>query len=293
VIQRSLGRYQVQLRTRQAHGYHHVMHHWHDPAGLGVLICLHGVGVAAELTWEAMAEGLQGYRDVYCPDLRGMGRSYPLDDRETAFTAVQVAQDVRDWLDALRVTDYDLVGYSFGGLIALLLHSIGPRAARLALIESALLERADLHVLRTLRGQYAVVTDRLLAGGDPTDGVVAFLDLVAPNRSRHPRVERITVQRLAGRPAGFAYALRAVNQAAWDLDRDALLGAAPTTLSVLGGKSRPEAHALHLALASARPDWSVAVIPGVDHALPYQKPRQVADCIMKFFRTTGSMTPDH
>ena len=130
-----LGSYSVYRHSRDCRGYRHVMHHWHDPDGMGTLVCLHGAGVAAELTWKSMATTLQGYRDVYCPDLRGMGRSHPLGDTEIPFTAHAIADDVADWLRHCHVTSYDLVGYSFGGLVALLLHDRGPTARRLVLIE--------------------------------------------------------------------------------------------------------------------------------------------------------------
>lgn len=275
--------YQQRQLTREADGYHHVMHHWHNPSGHGTLVLLHGAGVAAELTWGAMAPTLTGYRDVYCPDLRGMGRSHPLAYQEKSFTASQVADDVASWLTDRSVLHYDLVGYSFGGLVALLLHQRGPRAQRLVLIESALLERASVNVLRELRAQYATVADQLLTAGDPSVAVTAFLDLVAPFRSRHPRVERMTVQRLAARPIGFAFALKAVNEAAWSMDRGALVAAAPPTCCILGGKSRPESHEFARHMAETHASWAVEVIAGVDHALPYQKPRQVAQAIQRWF----------
>lgn len=277
-----LGSYSVYRHSRDCRGYRHVMHHWHDPDGMGTLVCLHGAGVAAELTWESMATALQGYRDVYCPDLRGMGRSHPLGDTEIPFTAHAIADDVADWLRHCHVTSYDLVGYSFGGLVALLLHDRGPTARRLVLIESALFERASIDVLRDLRQRYADVADQLLTDTDPSAGVLCFLELVAPFRSRHPRVERMTIQRLSARPAGFAFALKAVNEAAWTLDRASLIASVPRTLAILGGNSRPESQALSRQLAETHSHWSVEVIPGVDHALPYQKPGQVAQAIMRF-----------
>lgn len=280
----ALASYAVSSHSRDWLGYRHVMHHWHDPQGEGTLVCLHGAGVAAELTWEPMAATLQGYRDVYCPDLRGMGRSHPLDYDETPFSAQMVADDVAEWLTSFAVTTYDLVGYSFGGLVALLLHQRGPTARRLALIESALLERASIDVLRDLRQQYAEVADDLLVAPDPSAAIIRFLDLVAPFRSRHPRVERMTIQRLSARPEGFAYALKAVNEAAWMVDRAQIIASAPRTCAILGGHSRTESHALSRHLAETVPHWSVEVIPGVDHALPYQKPRQVADTLMRFFK---------
>jgi hypothetical protein len=153
----------------------------------------------------------------------------------------------------------------------------------MVLLEPALLERASLDALRELRSRYAGASASLLTEDDPVIGVTQFLDLISPNRSTHPRVERMTVQRLASRPKGLAYALMAVNDAAWQIDRMELIDQAPRTLSIVGSKSVDDAHAFHQILAASKERWFYQSVPGVDHALPYQKPGVCADLICAHF----------
>lgn len=264
--------------------YHIAVHSVENSTGKGDLVLLHGAGVASELTWYPMLSRFSAYRRVFAVDLRGMGRSHALDLLDRPIELDQVVSDLEAVAVAFQIETFDLVGYSFGGLVSLMWNAAAPhRVNRLALIEPALLERESLDALRALRASYAQAVDALVHHADPKLGVTAFLDLIAPKRSTHPRVERMTVQRLAARPLGLAYALMAVNEAAWHVDRFALIEAAPATLSIVGGKSPLVAHTLHQRLAETLERWSYVAIPGVDHALPYQKPEAVADAVLAHF----------
>jgi pimeloyl-ACP methyl ester carboxylesterase len=260
------------------------VHLFENPLGRGDLILLHGAGVASEATWYPMISGFSHYRRVICPDLRGMGRSHALDFEDRPITAGLVADDMTYVLRRYDVNQCHMVGYSFGGLIALMVNARLPKViSALVLLEPALLERVSIDALRTVRAKYSEAADALLTEADPTVGVTRFLDLIAPQRSKHPRVERMTVQRLASRPKGLAYALMAVNEAAWQVDRTTLINRAPRTLSLVGSKSIDEAHALHRSLMKSRHDWIYQSVAGVDHALPYQKPGVCAALINEHF----------
>ncbi len=92
------------------------------------------------------------------------------------------------------MTHCQMVGYSFGGLIALMVNALNPGSVSdLVLLEPALLERKSIDELRILRSQRAIVALALLSDGDPVVSVTQFLDLISPNRSTHPRVERMTI----------------------------------------------------------------------------------------------------
>lgn len=265
--------------------YQIAVHIVENSEGMGDLVLLHGAGVASELTWYPMLSRFSAYRRVLAIDLRGMGRSHAVDLIDRPIQLDQVVADLEAVAVAFQIETADLVGYSFGGLVSLMWNAATPnRVRRLALIEPALLERESLDALRAVRASYAQAVDALVHHEDPRFGVTNFLDLIAPKRSTHPRVERMTVQRLAARPLGLAYALMAVNEAAWHVDRFALIEAAPATLSIVGGKSPLVAHTLHQRLAETLERWTYVVIPGVDHALPYQKPEAVADAVLAHFQ---------
>ena len=274
----------VDVRFIERKGYRIAVHIVENRKGVGDLVLLHGAGVASEATWYPMLATFQSYRRVICPDLRGMGRSHARDFEDRSITANVVADDVDAILDELSVRRCQMVGYSFGGLIALMVNALNSGVIDdLVLLEPALLERSSLEALRELRSLYLVASASLLTEDDPVIGVTQFLDLISPNRSTHPRVEHMTVQRLASRPRGLAYALMAVNDAAWNIDRMELIDQAPRTLSLVGSKTVDDAHAFHQILAASKEQWFYQSVPGVDHALPYQKPGVCAELICAHF----------
>ena len=274
----------IDVRFIDRKDYRIAVHITENTEGVGDLVLLHGAGVASEATWYPMLSAFQSYRRVICPDLRGMGRSHAYDFEDRSITASVVVGDIDAVLDELSVSRCQMVGYSFGGLIALMANALNPGVVDdMVLLEPALLERASLDALRALRSRYAEASASLLTEDDPVMGVTQFLDLISPNRSTHPRVERMTVQRLASRPKGLAYALMAVNDAAWEVDRMELIDQAPRTLSLVGSKSVDDAHAFHQILATSKEQWFYQSVPGVDHALPYQKPGVCADFICMHF----------
>ena len=247
------------------------------------LVMLHGAGVASELTWGPLLEQQRRERPVLCIDLRGMGRTHAIDGVERPLSLPEVVEDVVACLDTFSIRTFDLVGYSFGGLIALLVNrQLQGRCERLVLLEPALFERQSIEVLREVRANYVKATTALLNPGEVEHGIRQFLDLISPNRSKHPRVERMTIQRLATRPQGLAYALMAVNEAAWQVTRMPLVEAAPETCVLVGGNTPAIAHTFHQTLATQFPHWHYQSIAGVDHAMPFQKPAQVSAQIFEF-----------
>ncbi len=256
--------------------------HWHNPAGDGVLVALHGAGVAGALTFAPMLPRLAGYRDVLVPDLYGAGQTRH-GAGERPFEMDELADHLLRWILGFDFQDIDLAGYSFGGLVAMMIAApLGIR--RLTLIEPALMESPSWAATLARRQRYAAATDPLRGGGDAVAAVTAFLDIVSPNRSRHPRIESMVTHRLSHRPVGLAHALDAVGRYAPSLNRSGLLASLPPTLSLVGAKTPDDAHALHRAQAQCRPDWGYQVIAGVDHALPYQKPTAVADACIAWFK---------
>ncbi|MDW5376730.1 alpha/beta hydrolase [Halomonas sp. HP20-15] len=253
-----------------------------DGRGCGTLLLLHGAGVAGELTWGAMVGYLNAWQTLLIPDLRGMGKTHDPDHGERSFELDAVVDDVLALLDEQRIERLAVVGYSFGGLVAMRLKQrLGERIGGLGLLEPALLERADHAAMVQVREHYAEAAERLRGLGDPGAGVAAFLDLIAPNRTRNPRAERLSHRRLARRPLGFANALDCVTRAVHRLDREALLADQRNVISLVGGKSLEPMKDYHAALDSARDDWRFVEVPGTDHSLPFQKPRRIGELLLE------------
>lgn len=82
------------------------------------LVLLHGWGMAAAI-FSDMAERLSADFRVLVPDLPGHGGSDP----GSGYTLEQYAADIRSWLERLDLTRLHLLGWSFGGEIALQLAS--------------------------------------------------------------------------------------------------------------------------------------------------------------------------
>lgn len=127
--------------------------HWvaYGPADAPTLLVLHGgPGASHEYLLPQMLEltqpGPGGAHQLQLYDQRGGGRSRHDDDRETITWQSQVA-DVARVSDELSLHPLDLVGYSWGGLLALL-HLVAasqghhPAPRRLVLLDPAPVTRA-------------------------------------------------------------------------------------------------------------------------------------------------------
>ncbi|WP_043447140.1 alpha/beta fold hydrolase [Halotalea alkalilenta] len=248
-----------------------------ESAGGSPLVLLHGAGVAGGLTWGPLIELIAPRPTLLVPDLRGAGHSRDPDGVERPFTVDQVVEDIVALLDDQRVGRCEVVGYSFGGLVAMRLRQrLGERIESMTLIEPGLLERAGQTEMLCVRQGYHRAAARVRSGVEVEAGIVDFLDLIAPRRSRHPRIEQVAIARLAERPLGFANALDCVAQAVGGLDRAEVIDAQRQVLCVVGAKSPETLRDYHHTLAAARDDWECVEIAGADHSLPFQKPRRIA-----------------
>lgn len=240
------------------------------------LLLIHGAGVAGEDTWHMLTAFLEHWQEVLVPDLRGAGQSESPDGREYPFSVQTLVSDMAALLDQLGWRQFDLGGYSLGGLVSMLLKQRYPdRVGKQFLLESAVLDRPDWVSTIELRQRYSSAAVHLRSD-DREQGIRQFLDTISPNRKASAQTESVAVSRLARRPLGFAHALDAVTAAINSIDRDALLASQGDVSSFIGGLSVELMHQLHLTLAEQMPNWHYFMVPGTDHSLPFQKPRQIA-----------------
>lgn len=240
------------------------------------LLLIHGAGVAGVDTWHLLSAHLAHWHEILIPDLRGAGESCFPDGKEYAFRVEDLVHDMTALLDHLAWWQFDLGGYSLGGLVSMLLKQRYPdRIGKQYLLESAVLDRPDWHSTVQLRQRYSEAAVHL-RDDNQERGIVQFLDTISPNRRVSPQVEAVAVKRLARRPLGFAYALDSVTDAISRLDRDRLIAAQGDVSSFIGGLSVDLMHQLHKGMAEQLPNWHYFMVPGTDHSLPFQKPRQIA-----------------
>lgn len=240
------------------------------------LVLLHGAGVAGVDTWEAIVAFLEHWGEVLVPDQRGMGDTVYPDGKEHPFAVQELVADLNALVDQLGWWQFDLGGYSMGGLVSLIFkqqHS--DRIGKQFLLESAVLDRPCWQTTIDLRQQYSMAAGHLRQD-NVRHGVVNFLDAISPNRRVSEQVEELTISRLGQRPVGFANALECVTDAINHIDRDALVAAQGDVTSFIGGNSVDLMHEYQKELAERLPNWHYFMMPGTDHSLPYQKPRQIA-----------------
>lgn len=242
------------------------------------LLLLHGGGVAGKVTWGGILPHLKRWNEILVPDLRGTGKTRYPDHHDHNFEAEEVVADIEALLDHLGWAGFDLGGYSYGGLIAMLLKAARPTAVgRTFLLEPALLGKMsdrDAIVSFDLMQHAAKRLRHLEHVGE---GLELFLDAVAPNRKRGSKNEETVRDRLSRRPAGLACAIECVSSASQRLDRPALISAQANVSNFIGERSHPETWGLCRKIAEIRADWVCHLIPGADHALPFQKPELIAE----------------
>jgi len=149
---------------------------WVEVSGRGVpLVLLHG-GAHDSGIWHPYLSELGQQRTVITVDARAHGRSH---DSEAPFSYDDFAQDVKCVLDEIRVDRADFVGWSDGGVVALLLASRFP-----ALVENLVAISANFRV----------------AGMQP--GFLRWLRSATPDSFDVRLRERY--ERIAPDPSGFA-----------------------------------------------------------------------------------------
>lgn len=99
------------------------------------VVCLHGLLLGSLAQWYfTVAPALSDRHTVWMADLRGHGRSTR---PSTGYDLASLRSDLRDLLDAVDVSGpVDLIGHSYGGLIALTFAMAHPeRVHRLVLVD--------------------------------------------------------------------------------------------------------------------------------------------------------------
>lgn len=254
------------------------------------LLMLHGAGVSGDITWSMIIRRLEHWSSILVPDMRGTGKTIHPSRQEHSFTHQDLLGDLELLLERLGWDDFDVAGYSFGGMLAMLIkQAFGARVGHTFLLEPALLDRRSITEVGALREHFSEIAHGIRhsqPGHGLEDHIQSFLDLVSPQRPKTGRSEALSIQRLAHRPVGFANALDCVTRTLQQVDRELLLAAQNRTTSFFGGHSHPALRAFHQSLAAHQQDWQAHEIPGTDHSLPFQKPTRIASLMNE--RITGS-----
>lgn len=236
---------------------------------------LHGAGVPGEVTWTYIANYLSEWDEILIPDFAGMGRSAFF--AQTAPRLSDYVAQIHELCEALDWTEFDIAGYSFGGMVAVrYLQQFGARGLCF-LLEPAMLFSADCHKTQQKADDYLTVADRVEHNPQDADAYLDFLESVSPQRVRNEKVDRLTIARLQENSVGFAQALRAVSQVLLDECSTYASWIAPWSgVSFVGGLSHATMLGRHRLLAEQSADWQCHVVANADHSLVFTKPRSIA-----------------
>jgi pimeloyl-ACP methyl ester carboxylesterase len=106
---------------------------WGDATGMPPVVLHHGFVASAETNWVATGvidALLAAGRMVFAPDARGHGSSEKPHD-SGRYGEQRMARDLSVLLDVIDAPQVDLVGYSMGAIVALILSSADERVRRL------------------------------------------------------------------------------------------------------------------------------------------------------------------
>lgn len=267
------------------------------------IILLHGAGVAGELTWTFIANYLEHWDEILVPDLLGMGDSFFEPSDSILFTIEDINQSLFSMLRHHDWHEFDLVGYSLGGLVALELnreictesyvaeegqeikHSSHFKVHKLCLIEPALFSDQSLRSALAFRETFTPVANNIKAEPENESHFMAFLNLVSPHRKRNEKTDAMAVRRLQIRPFGFANALAAVSHYAKTLNEvslNHLLSVVPEGVGIVGGLSNDGLLLAQENIKEYQPNWTIELLDNADHSLVYVRPKQVARIINKY-----------
>jgi 2-succinyl-6-hydroxy-2,4-cyclohexadiene-1-carboxylate synthase len=244
------------------------------------LLLLHGFTGSAE-TWRPFRAAWPGYA-LLAVDLVGHGRTeLPADlGRATMASAVD---DVVALLEALRIEQTAVLGYSMGGRVALRLALAAPNR-----VSALVLESASPGIASAAERRARIAADDQLARLVEEEGIAAFvaqweaLPLWA-SQARLPADtrERLRQQRLASSPAGLALSLRGMGAGRDEpvLDR---LGELPMPVLLVVGADDHKYRLLAQAMAARLPNAQIAVVPDAGHTPHLEQPSQFATIVGRF-----------
>lgn len=223
-----------------------------------------------------------GYH-VVAPDLPGFGANFP--DPDGQLDAATLAKQMRTFASRAGLTSFHLVGHSIGGIVAAsYAYAFPTEVATLTLIEplgvSSPAESDFDRQLKNHRNPF------LIAKAEAYDQLLSYLT-VNPPQMQAARKRRRAEGLASQRPF---YTM--VWQQLLEGERGKLLdlmapGLKKRTLVVFGAKSKVVHQATGKMLEIRMPDARVGVIPESGHWLMLEKPKELAEMLVAFFRGGG------
>ena len=224
-------------------------------------------------SWGPVAERLARWFEVVPVDLPGHGGS----------GAVRVGFAEAAGLVGKAGGPAAYLGYSLGGRLCLRLALDRPD-----LVEGLVLVGASPGIADPQARAGRRAADEALAGRVEREGVAAFLDrwLAGPLFATLPAEAAGRAERLANTAEGLAYALRRLGTGAQEPLWDRLGGLRPPTLLVAGDRDAKFAAVAGQMAAAIGPRARVALVEGAGHAVPLERPAELAALVEELLDAT-------
>lgn len=236
------------------------------------LVCLHGIGSSSR-SFAGQLDGLSNVASVTAWDAPGY-RSSPAWDHARGMDGY--AEAVLDLLDALEIERADILGTSFGGVIAVVLAVTHPERVRsLVLADSTSGSGTSADKATAMRGR----GDELARTGAEAFARARARRLVAPGADE-AQVHQVaaTMVDAIGLP-GYDHAARAM--ADTDL-RDTFARVSAPTLVLVGEHDQVTPPELSRSIAAAIPDARFALVPDAGHVSNVEQPDAFNDLVRDF-----------
>lgn len=251
-------------------------------AGLGpVLLCLHGIGSSSR-SFAAQIDGLADIARVVAWDAPGYGAS-------AAWSSARGMDGYADaaaaLLDQLGVDTADVLGTSFGGVIATRLALIHPERVRsLVLADATPGSGVDPERAAVMRAR----PDELARDGAVAFAAARATRLLSPDAG-DDLIDLVadTMADAIGLP-GYAHAAEAM--AATD-HRDRFAAISAPTLVLVGEHDRVTPPEMSRAIAQAVPGASYAEVPAAGHVSNVENPGAFNDLVREFLDEVHARTP--
>lgn len=252
-----------------------------DVTGRGEpLVLIHGSNLAAGLAPLATALSVEApHLQLVRYHRRGMGGS---SGRCWPISVEQQASDVVGLLDALGLSSAHLLGYSYGGVVALEVALSAPdRVRSLALLEPILTAVPAV-------GEFMAAMEpvmKLYEAGDLVGAAsLTFAELGGSGWREAVATAGQDALDLAARDTELFYRAEAPSLATWMLDATRASAVRIPVLSVIGTQSGPFFKEGRQLLHERFAQCTDADIPDATHLLNLQAPAQIASAVTSFLR---------
>lgn len=258
--------------------------HMQDQGSGEALVALHGF-TGASSTWDSLTERLRENFRIISIDLPGHGGTI-MNHPHDAWSIEETAECIVKVLEEAGIDQFNLLGYSMGGRLALSIAVLYPGKVLSLLLESASPGLKTVHERKERVEKDEDLARSILQEGVPS--FVRFWEDIPLFQSQHelPEEKRkaLRVQRLSNSPEGLAGSLRGMGTGTqpsyWEKLRDLSM---PVLL--MAGERDRKFHLIAQEMQQMIPKASLYIFEGAGHAIHVENENKFGTMVKKFLET--------